>query len=57
MGIYLFRNRVGFFWYEIYVPEEMSPEELIEFQYHIKELIRNERSQKSKFQVYAIPKY
>lgn len=47
MGIYLFRNRVGFFWYEISVPGEMSPEELIEFQYHIKELNHNERSKNS----------
>ena len=47
MGMYLFRNRVGFFWYEISVPEEMGPEQLIEFQYLIKELNRNERSQNS----------
>lgn len=47
MGIYLFRNRVGFFWYEISVPDEMAPEDLIEFQYLIKELNRNERSQNS----------
>ena len=47
MGIYLFRNKVGFFWYEITVPDEMGAEELIEFQYFIKELNRNERSRNS----------
>lgn len=47
MGIYLFRNRVGFFWYEITVPDSMKAEELIEFQYFIKELNRNERSRNS----------
>jgi len=37
MGIYLFRNQVGFLWYEITVPNKMSAEELIEVQYFIKE--------------------
>ena len=44
MGIYLFRNQVGFLWYEITVPNKMSAEELIEFQYFIKELNRIEQS-------------
>lgn len=47
MGIYIFRNKIGFIWYEITVPDVMSSEELIEFQYFIKELNRNERSRNS----------
>ena len=47
MGIYLFCNKVAFLWYEITLPDKLGLEELIEFQYYIKELNRNERSRNS----------
>ena len=45
MGIYLFYNSIGFFWYELEIDkkEQMTEEDLILFQYYLKEINRKER--------------
>ena len=54
-GIYLFYNSIGFFWYELEIDkkDQMNEEELILFQYYLKELNRKERK-KSGAVLYAM---
>ena len=44
LGLYLFRNGLGFVWYELAVPEGAAAEEILEFQYRIKELNHQEHA-------------
>lgn len=55
LGIYLFYNSIGFFWYELEIDkkEQMNEEDLILFQYYLKELNRKERK-KSGAVLYAM---
>ena len=55
LGIYLFYNSIGFFWYELEIDkkEQMNEEELTLFQYYLKEINRKERK-KSGAVLYAM---